>query len=215
MLDFKITIISTKSSWLNLYIEDFISKLKKYQVSWVHDCKDIERGDIAFFLSFESIVGKETLAMHRNNLVVHESNLPQGRGMSPMTWQILEGKNEVPITIFEMNEKIDSGCIYLQDIMYFKGTELIDDIRRKQAKYTFRLCLKFLEKYPKILKEGRRQSGKITFYKSRNPNDSQLNIDKTIQQQFNLLRVVDNIKYPAYFEISGQKYLLKIEKKKN
>jgi methionyl-tRNA formyltransferase len=215
MLDLKITIVSTKDSWLNIYIEEFIGRLKDYQVFWVHNIEDIKEGDIAFFLGFEKIVGKEVLTRHRNNLVVHESNLPQGRGMSPMTWQILEGKNKVPITIFEMNEELDSGYIYLQDMMYFKGTELIDDIRRKQAKYTFRLCLKFLEKYPKILKEGCKQSGEITFYKSRDPNDSQLDVDKTIQQQFNLLRVVDNVRYPAYFEISGQRYSLKIELKKS
>ena len=37
-------------------------------------------------------------------------------------------------------------------------------------------------------------------------------VDKTIKEQFNLLRVVDNEKYPAFFDYSGTRYLLKIYK---
>jgi len=42
-------------------------------------------------------------------------------------------------------------------------------------------------------------------------NDSRLDIDRSIKEQFNLLRVVGNEEYPAFFEINGHKYLLKIE----
>ena len=42
--------------------------------------------------------------------------------------------------------------------------------------------------------------------------DSLLDFNKTITEQFNLLRVVDNDKYPAFFENQGEKYFLKITK---
>ena len=36
-------------------------------------------------------------------------------------------------------------------------------------------------------------------------------INKTIKEQFNLLRIVNNQEYPAFFEIDGRKYKLTIE----
>jgi methionyl-tRNA formyltransferase len=207
-----ISIITSKNSWLNSYIKSFIDKLDKYIVSWVYDIKDIKNGDIAFFLSFEQIVSKEVLIKHKNNIVVHGSALPNGKGMSPITWQILEGKNKIPITLFEMVEKLDSGEIYLQDFIKFNGTELVDEIREQQANWTFKLCLEFLEKYPKILQKSKQQQGEESFYKRRNAKDSELDINKTIAEQFNLFRVVDNDKYPAFFEYNNEKYFLKIKK---
>ena len=56
------------------------------------------------------------------------------------------------------------------------------------------------------------QKGKITNYRRRKPTDSKLNINKSLKEQFNLLRIVDNKKYPAYFEYKDQKYILKIFK---
>ena len=52
--------------------------------------------------------------------------------------------------------------------------------------------------------------GKGSFYRKRTPEDSELDIDKTIREQFNLLRAVDNNRYPAFFKLNGQKYTLKI-----
>ena len=212
MPNLKITIVSSQNSWLNKHIQGFIDELKGCQVIWVHEVQEIGEGNIAFFLGFEEIVNKEALDKHKNNLVVHESDLPKGKGMSPMTWQILEGKNEISITLFEMEEKLYSGNVYLQDIMGFNGLELVSEIRDKQAEYTFNLCKKFLDSYPEILGSGKVQEGAESFYKGRNPEDSQLDFNKTIAEQFNLLRVVDNDKYPAFFEHQGEKYFLKITK---
>ena len=212
MPNLKITIISSQNSWLNNYIQGFIDELKEFKVIWVHKVQDISDGNIAFFLGFEELVNIEVLDKHKNNLVIHESNLPKGKGMSPMTWQILEGKNEISITLFEMQKKLDSGNIYLQDIIEFSGLELVSEIRDKQAEYTFNLCKKFLDNYPKILESWKAQEGVESFYKVRKPEDSQLDFNKTIAEQFNLLRVVDNDKYPAFFEHQGEKYFLKITK---
>ena len=213
MSNLKITIVSTKSSWINIYIERFISRLEKdFQVSWVFCVDKIQEGDIAFFLGFEEVVSKGVLKKHKNNIVVHESDLPKGKGMSPMTWQILEGKKKIPITLFEMVEKLDSGRIYLQDMITVNDTDLIDEIRSKQAESTFSLCQSFLDCYPDILNDGKKQKGVESFYRARTPEDSALNIHKTIVEQFNLLRIVDKDRYPAFFDYQGVRYFLNITK---
>ena len=69
--------------------------------------------------------------------------------------------------------------------------------------------LKFLENYPN---QGKEQKGEETFYDKRGPKDSQLSIDKSLKEQFNLLRVCDNERYPAFFYLNDKKYVLKIFK---
>lgn len=60
------------------------------------------------------LLSTEQLALHRQNLVVQASAMPQGQGWSPMTWQILEGASRIPITLFEKTAQLDAGPIYLQ-----------------------------------------------------------------------------------------------------
>ena len=42
--------------------------------------------------------------------------------------------------------------------------------------------------------------------------DTYLDTNKTIKEQFNLLRISDNKRYPARFKIEGKDYILKIYK---
>jgi methionyl-tRNA formyltransferase len=60
--------------------------------------------------------------------------------------------------------------------------------------------------------KGEKQEGESTFYRRRKPEDSELDINKTINEQFNLLRIVDNKRYPAFFIKNGVKYILNIRK---
>ena len=74
-----------------------------------------------------SLLNADQLALHRYNLVVHESALPQGQGWSPMTWQILEGASSIPITLFEAVADLDAGPIHLQQQITLQGHELVDE----------------------------------------------------------------------------------------
>ena len=210
----KVTFATDKNSWILPYLKKFITQIKPKikKVDLVFKSKDIKKGDLAFFLSFQEIVRQNILNKNTNNLVVHHSPLPKGKGMSPLSWQILEGKNSIPITLFEAVPELDAGKIYLQKEVNFDGTELLEDLRKIQSKYTFLLCEEFIERYPSVLEEAKDQKGKESFYKRRTPVDSELNINKSILDQINLLRIVDNVRFPAFFNYKGQKYILKIFK---
>tara|TARA_B100001123_G_C15344010_1_gene1036185 strand:- start:6166 stop:6819 length:654 start_codon:yes stop_codon:yes gene_type:complete len=210
----RVTFAVDKKSWLIPYLKKFISKLKPEvdEIDLVLYAKDIKKGDLTFFLSFQEIVKENILKKSTNNLVVHQSPLPEGKGMSPLSWQILEGKNSIPITLFEAVSDLDAGQIYIQKEVHFKGTELLGDLRKIQAKYTFLLCEEFIRGYPSILKGAKKQEGKESYYQRRKPEDSELDIKKPILDQINLLRIVDNKRFPAFFYYKGQKYKLKIYK---
>ena len=211
-----ISIISDNDSWINDYIPRFINRIEinKHSINWGHDIKEVQHGDICFLLSCGQIMLKNIMSRNTINLVVHESAVPKGKGWSPFTWQILEGKNRIPITLLEVAEKVDSGKIYLQDEMVFEGHELIDELHTVEANYTFKLCEKFIDQFPFILNQGKVQEGKSSFYKKRGPEDSEIDVESTISKSFNLLRIVDNERYPAFFYMKGQKYKLQIERYK-
>lgn len=164
---------------------------------------------VAFYLGCVSITPPEILRRNHRNLVVHASNLPEGRGFSPWTYAVLEGRSGVHICLIDAADEVDSGPIVYKDEIAFKGTELVGDLRGLIGGKTLELCRRFLQEPSPP--EGRPQSGAPTLYKRRGPKDSRLDADKTIAAQFDLLRVVDNDKYPAFFEYRGRRYKLKIE----
>ena len=208
-----ITILSDSASWLNPSLRTLATCLqgKGHKVALVHSPEDILEGDFAFFLSLGQIVPPGLLRRNKHNLVVHESALPLGRGWSPLTWQILEGSNTIPVTLFEALGEVDCGPILASRTLKFAGTELVDELRNAQAEATVSLCLQFVEEYPQILGQARNQEGQPSYYPRRRPENSRLDPEKTIASQFDLLRVVDNERYPAFFEFRGKKYVIKIE----
>lgn len=204
-------ITSSANSWIIPYGYELQSRLTKkgHLCDYLIENDEVKPGDILVFLSYEKIFNK--LALNKHNLVIHESDLPQGKGMSPLTWQILEGKDKIPVTLFEAAEKVDAGVIYKKSWIEFEGHELLSEIKDKQGLATIDLVIWFIDNYPSS-SIGEVQVGESSFYKRRTQDDSMIDIAKPIREQFNLLRVCDNERYPAYFELNGYKYLLKIEK---
>ncbi len=213
---FKILVLSDTSSWMNPKIKTLLLHLKElgHEVFWAHRLQDTTPADFCFCLSFSFIIPSIIRQQFKHTLVVHESNLPAGKGWSPLSWQILEGKNLIPITLFEANDEVDSGLIYEQRWIEFEGHELIDELREKQASATREIFQWFVENYPESLSQGREQQGQESYYPKRKPKDSELDANKTIAEQFNLLRVVDSERYPAFFELNGERYYLNITKGK-
>ena len=211
----KITLLlDNPQSWFVPYAEELeqILTARGHTICRIQDAEDIKEGDCAFFLSCERIIPPELLSRHAHNIVIHGSALPQGKGMSPLTWQILEWKNEITLTLFEAAEHVDAGNIYAQAVVSFEGHELIDELRQKEAETIIKLATEFIETYPPGI--GRIQEGEETFYPRRRPRDSEIDISKSIIEVFNLLRIVDNERYPAFFTHLGHRYELRIHKKK-
>ena len=209
-----ITILTDNpNSWIIPYVNQLKDHLINlhFNVTHITNHGDIKKGDIMFILSCEKILPKEKLNFHEHNIVVHPSKLPEGKGWSPLAWQVLEGKNDIPITLFEATEEVDSGKIYLTDVIRLDGTELNDEIKHKQGEITLELILKYIDN---LDISGYTREGKESFYRKFKKEDNRLDVTKTIEEQFNILRIVDNSRYPAFFELNGQEYIIKIYKNK-
>ncbi len=115
-------LIDNSKSWMNNYAKDFVQELKEYGYfcSLIGDHKKVLSGDLLIILSCENIFKR--LNLNKFNIVVHESDLPIGRGWSPLTHQILEGKNQITVTLFEASETVDNGPYYLKKKYLLRGT---------------------------------------------------------------------------------------------
>ena len=199
---------------MNKYDNNLKQHLEKLGnvVKIIHSKKELEKGDIAFFLSCFEIIDEEYLKLNKNNIVVHASDLPKGKGWSPTSWQILEGQKNIPITLFEATNSVDAGDWYIKDVLKLNGYELIDEWQEKLGNKIVEMCTEYVKKYQAI--KGISQKGTETFYPKRTPKDSELDINKTIKEQFNLLRIVDNENYPAFFKMDGHTYKIQIVRDK-
>ena len=208
----KIAISTSQNQWFIPYAEELNKKIKNSTLFFNHE--DIkENYDVVFILSYHQIIKKEYLNKNKHNIVIHASNLPEGKGWAPMFWQILEGKNEIAFSMFEASVGVDDGDIYMKKQLILTGYELNEELRDKQAKFTIEMCLEFLNNYDKYKLAGV-QTGIESFYTKRIAEDSELDVSKSLDEQFNLLRIVDNENYPAFFYKDNKKYILKIEEAK-
>lgn len=210
----RITLLSDSGSWLNAFLPDLISELwqRGHSVRWIHTPRELTRGDVCLLLSCGRLLSSEQLALHQHNLVVHASALPQGQGWSPMTWQILEEASAIPVTLFEAVTDLDAGSIYLQQQIALQGHELAEEWRIMLAQTTLDLCLAWFDQYRKVVKVAQPQHGIASHYGRRRPADSQLDPERSLADQFNLLRVVDNASYPAFFYWQNKRYNLLIHR---
>lgn len=204
-------LVDDTDAWIVPFVKKMVDDLSKgNKCRLYHDYCDVPEGNVLFILGCTSIIPADVLKRNGHNVVIHESDLPKGRGFSPVAWQVLEGMNRIPIVAFEAQEQMDSGMIYLKDCIELDGTELLPEIRRKQAGKTRELVYEIIRQLPDLT--GHRQVGEPTYYSRRTRRHDELNAEKTLNENFNHLRVLDNDRYPAWFWHKGEKYILKIFK---
>ena len=206
-----VTLVCEEDSWLLPYAVALQKKLWVHDVDskLVHEYSHIQNGEAAFFLGCTKVCPKELLLRNTNNFVVHESELPKGRGFAPISWTVLGGNNEIVFSLIEADENVDTGKVFSQSKIQMQGTELCTEIRELQGFKTVELCLDFI--LNGRIENARKQIGEASYFRRRTPADSRLDVHKTIAEQFDLLRIVDTQRYPAYFNYRGRVYRLKID----
>lgn len=204
-----------KDSWFwktsNIFLDDL--KSRGHNVNLCKQESELINADVSAFISCTKIVTSGGLKKSKSNIVCHPSDLPNGKGFSPIAWEILNNSNEIIFTLFEADEKVDNGKIYFKKSINLIGTELNDEIKIIQADTTYSMILEYIDNYPH--NTSYEQEGEETYYPRRTPSDSELDIKLSIESQFNLFRIVDNELYPAFFKYKNRKYVLKIEKEEN
>lgn len=207
-----ISVVVDNASWVLPYAEQLVTWAASNgdQARLCRTHNQIAEGGIAFYLGCVKITPPEVLAKNHRNMVVHASDLPKGRGFSPLSWMIIEGHNEIPLCLLDAADEVDSGPVVYRDYVKFEGHELIEELHLSLGTMQVAMCRRFLE--ANSPPQGQPQSGEPSHYVRRFPKDSELDPNATLSDQFDLLRTVDNEKYPAFFYHRGHHYRLTIRK---
>jgi len=181
------------------------------EIDVIHRKSELTRGDILFLVSCSELIKPEDRKGYQHTLVLHASDLPTGRGWSPHIWQVIEGASDITVSLLEADEPVDTGRIWLKKTFELAPDWLWDEINDALFETELGLMEEAVKKLGQITPSKQHETDS-SYYRKRTPQDSVLDIDKTIREQFNLLRVCDPQRYPAMFEIHGKKYKLTVEK---
>lgn len=181
-----------------------------HEVRILRTPEELEGGDFLFLVSCHRIVKADERARYRHALVLHASALPEGRGMSPHVWQILEGCEALTVTLLVAADGVDTGDIWHQLTFPVAPTELHDEIHAKLFAAELELMDWALANCDRTT--PRPQEGTPTHYRRRTPADSAIDPTRPLAEAFDLLRIADPERYPVHFTWRGQRYRLRIDK---
>lgn len=168
-------------------------------------------GDLLFLVSCAHIIRHPDRARYGEVLVLHASDLPRGRGWSPHIWAIVNGAREITVCLLQAADKVDTGDIWMKTTFALEGHELLPEINRKLFAAELELMTRAVENRAAVA-PARQQGDPGPYLQKRTAESSRLDPNRTIAEQFDLLRVVDNDRYPAFLDFRGCRYVLKIEK---
>jgi methionyl-tRNA formyltransferase len=150
-----------------------------------------------------------------NCIVFHMTDLPYGRGGSPLQNLIAQGIYNTKVSALKVDDGLDAGDIYLKEDFNISSGNA-------QEIFTKLSMIIFNKMIPKLLlldKLPQKQVGKIVNFKRRTPAQSDINTlnNKSLDKLYDFVRMLDGEGYPkAFYELENLKFeYMDIEKKHN
>ena len=190
--------------WIKKYPDDNITLFRKKN--------ELGFGDLLFLISCSELITKKERNNFSKTLVIHASDLPKGRGWSPHIWAITEGETEITISLLEAEDKVDSGPIWKKIKRKIPPHALYDEINQSIFDAEEELMSFAVDNFQQITPKNQSIDTEPSYYPLRTSDNSQLDPNKSIAEQFDLIRVCDPNRYPAFFELHGKTFKLTIEK---
>jgi methionyl-tRNA formyltransferase len=126
-------------------------------------------------------------------VLFHMTDLPFGRGGSPLQNLIAGGATVTKVSAVRMTAEIDAGAIYLKRPLSLDGAA--DDIFRRLSLLVFEMIAEIVATNPIAVP----QVGAPTYFKRQTPDQSALPDAATPQTLFDHIRMLDADTYPRAF----------------
>lgn len=133
-------------------------------------------------------------------IVFHMTDLPFGRGGSPLQNLIARGIYETKISALKCAEEIDAGPIYLKRPLSLHGAA--EEIYLRASKIIEEMIVEIIDASPVPYA----QTGGAVFFQRRKPEQGNLLEAKSLEELFDLIRMLDAEGYPhAFININGKR----------
>ncbi|MCP4974597.1 MAG: methionyl-tRNA formyltransferase [Maribacter sp.] len=181
----------------NVNNQDVIAIIRKFEIDWL------------FIIGWSQIASKDVLDAPKKGVIgIHPTLLPEGRGRAAIPWAILKRLNKTGVTLFKLDEGVDTGEIINQ-------VEIpIDD--KVSATVLYDLVIKshvdLMESTFPLLENGSVQlmeqnDGLATEWPERKPEDGQIDLTGSVYDAECLIRAVTR-PYPGAYLMQNDKKLI-------
>jgi methionyl-tRNA formyltransferase len=126
-------------------------------------------------------------------VIFHMTDVPFGRGGSPLQNLISRGIYETKISALRCVKELDAGPVYMKRPLSLYGTA--EEIYIRAAQKIEQMISEIIQEKP----PAQAQTGIITAFQRRKPNDSNVTQLETLEQVFDYIRMLDAENYPHAF----------------
>ena len=176
------------------------------------DLDALRGGDILFLISCSVLISSEIRQRYGHTLVLHASDLPKGRGWSPHIWEIIAGADAIVLSMLEAEDAVDTGAIWAKLNLNIPKTALFDEINAILFDGETRLMSKAIEMISNGEAATPQDEGRASYWPKRTPADGKIDVDRSLADQFDALRVADPDRYPAFFEHRGARFEISLRR---
>lgn len=127
----------------------------------------------------------------------HMTDVPYGRGGSPLQNLIERGHESTVVTALRMVSEVDAGPVYAKRTMSLHGCA--EEIYVRAAQLSARMIADIVAAEP----SPRPQVGEVVEFKRRSPLDSELRDPTSLEAIYDLVRMLDADGYPHAFVRCG------------
>ncbi len=172
----------------NINDKEVIDALKGYEIDWL------------FIIGWSQIAKKELLDTPTYGCIgMHPTLLPIGRGRAAIPWAILKGLEKTGVTMFKLDEGIDTGDIIGQGIIDLEKDITATELYKKVNDMHITLISKYwndiVENNITLTKQNEENA---TEWPGRKPEDGEIFSDMTMYEADKLVRAVTH-PYPGAF----------------
>ena len=145
-----------------------------------------------FFPHWSSRIPRE---IHENFecIMFHMTDLPYGRGGSPLQNLIARGHRETVMTAFRCVEEMDAGAVYLKRPFNLDGAAR--EIYRRADRLIEEMIVQIIEEQPEPVE----QVGEVVEFRRRRPGDGDLASLQSLERVYDYIRMLDAEGYPNAF----------------
>jgi len=154
--------------------------------------------DYIFFPHWSYIIPKEIYENY-NCVVFHMTDLPFGRGGSPLQNLIVRGIKKTKISAIKVVGDIDAGPVYFKEDLELYGSAT--EIFYRTSKIIFE---KMIPDMIKNKPQARPQQGEVVKFARRTPDMSEITKDMSLEQIYDHIRMLDAEGYPHAFIKMGK-----------
>lgn len=156
--------------------------------------------DWLFIIGWSQIARPETLAaVRRGALGIHPTLLPTGRGRASIPWAIIKALPETGVTMFRIDEGVDTGPIIAQERLPISPRETAETLYSRVATAHEVLMRRT---WPALmagtLSETPQDESQATYWPGRTPEDGRLDREMTVSDADRLVRAATR-PYPGAF----------------